>query len=265
MVKKLDLPTSPAEQKARTVKRLDLPTESATTVPAEDKRVKTLSLSTSPHQRTQPERVKKRTIVDDLLDKVAKIDPTITALDIRAKIEEVMSLDVSKMLDWGNRNLAPLQKASNIQTDLSSRMSMIDAAGWLKMTMEASCKKPSLLDVFSNQKSPEYYESMLTNIRAKLLQLVTYLNQLQDEYSPDVRDLQLDAIAITVILDIIQNDDIMLIASNRARSLTAAHQTGKMLLESIKQTKLQCATFIQQIDDMISVTLPAWKLAYKNK
>jgi hypothetical protein len=80
-------------------------------------------------------------------------------------------------------------------------------------------------------------------------------------YKPEVRDLQLDYASLLVVAQHMPDQTNSSIALKRAQSMQGSHQIGTMLLETIENIKLQVASLIQQIDDFMSQTLPAWKMA----
>jgi hypothetical protein len=210
-------------------------------------------------QPLRPTRPKTKT--DELIDEAKSLDPTIDAIRLRVRIDTLLSADMSFILNWGERNLAPLRAASGIQSQLSGRMAQINANGWLRESMEVSCKKPSLMDLLGAKKSPEYYESMLLKARTELMALVAEAGTIATNYEPDVRDLQLDYLSMHVVAAHMPDPHNSTIAMNRSKSLQGSHQVGAMLLETIKNIKLQVAQLVQQIDDFMSQTLPAWKMA----
>jgi hypothetical protein len=267
MVRPLKLPNhkdEPVESKPpATPKGLNLPTTPIKSdPPVEQRKTKSLNIG----EYVPPQRVVKRTDIDDYIDKALKIDSTITPLEIRAKISSAMTKTIEGLLTWGDHNLIHIQAASNLQTRIASRMNQINAAGWLKDAMDASCKKPTKFgNIFSAPASPEYYDSMLRKTQDELMQIVQEATTIEKNYSIEIRDLQLDGISLMVVLDNITDTTDQMIANNRVKSIMAAHQTGVMLLETMKQIKLQCADYIQRIDDFRIITLPNWKIAFQRK
>ncbi len=201
---------------------------------------------------------REKTKSDLLCDRAKAINPEIETHRIKGRIDSILSTDITFLLDWGNRNLEPLRDVSTKKSFISNELSRIDAIGWLKLSKEASCKKPSFLDRFS-AKSPDYYEGMLSKARSELLSLVDTLNKMKIEFFREVHDLYLDAISLQVCIDDLP-DDHKLIADNRVRTLLASHQTAAMLQQTIELSLKQSADHIQQIDSFLSVTMPQWKM-----
>lgn len=267
MVRPLNIPNQqPAESEERKVPRtrvLNIPESSIPVPPPAVPVHKTRALNIQ-DQKFVPNAPapKQRSQTDDLIDAVIAIDSTIDQIRIRGRIDSLLKMAMQDFLNWGERNLAPLRAASNIQSSIASRMAQINASGWLKETLEASTKLPSGGLFSKKPKPPEYYEAMLLKTRAELMALVIEITTVGKNYEPDVTDLQLDALSLFVVSNQIDDVSNQIIANNRAKSLLASHQTGNMLLQTIEQTKIQAAQFIQQIDDLLSVTLPQWKMAY---
>lgn len=269
MVRPLNIPNQqPAESEERKVPRtrvLNIP-ESSSPAPGSEAPVhktRPLNIQDQKHTPNAP-KSKPRNKTDELIDEVKCIDPTIDQIRIRGRIDSLLVMAMADFLNWGERNLAPLRAASNIQSQIASRMAQINASGWLRETLEASTKLPSGGLFSKKPKLPEYYEGMITKARGELMALVTEITTVAKNYEPDVTDLQLDALSLLVVSKTIDDTANQIIANNRAKSLLASHQTGSMLLQTIEQTQLQAAQFIQQIDDLLSVTIPQWKMAFKS-
>ena len=264
MVRKLNIPDQepqPVEQpvpRARVLSIQNDPTPPVVATPAP--RVRTLNIQNEVYvQPLKPTRPKTKT--DELIDEVKAIDPTIDAIRLRVRIDTLLAADMKTILDWGESNLVPLRAASSIQSKIVARMDQINANGWLRESMEVSCKKPSLMDRLAAKKSPEYYEAMLTTCRSELMALVDETVTIATNYKPEVRDLQLDYASLLVVAQHMPDQTNSSIALKRAQSMQGSHQIGTMLLETIENIKLQVASLIQQIDDFMSQTLPAWKMA----
>jgi hypothetical protein len=216
---------------------------------------------TDPPRPQRRERPKTKT--DLLIEKATQLEPTIPPHRLRGRIDTILHMSVTDILDWGNRNLAPLQDTSKRKAHIASEINRIDAAGWLMRTKEASTKRPSFLDRFT-AKPPTFYEGMLKKTRAELLHFVKELEVMKKEFFREVTDLHLDATAMMVCVDVFQDDHAKTTAHNRVKTLLLSHQTAAMLQTTIEQSMMQCAQFIQQIDDLLSITLPNWKAAYGN-
>ena len=185
---------------------------------------------------------------------------------VRARLQSLMATGISGLLNWGETNLSLLQVSTGLQGQIASRMAQINPSSWINDTLEASSKRPSFMDLLAKKPGPDYYEGMVKKCRAELMLLVNDLDNMHHNYQPKIRDLQLDAVTMQAVASTNPYDDSNnMVAANRGRSLVQAHQTAVLLLETIKLTKLQIAKYIQQIDDLMSVTLPNWKMAESNK
>lgn len=202
-----------------------------------------------------------RTRTDELIDKAQSIDPKMTMMRLRGRIDAILPMSVSQILDWGDRNLTPLQDTSNRKAKIAGDIMRINAAGWLTESKNASCKVPSFFDRFS-AKPPSFYEGMLKKVRGELIQFVKELDQMGKDFFCEVGDLHCDALAMLVCADDFKDDNCKIAAHNRAKTLMASHQTAATLQQTIEMSLQQSAQFIQQIDDFMSVTLPNWKMAY---
>jgi hypothetical protein len=201
-----------------------------------------------------------RTIVDDLLDKAQQIDPSVRPERLKGRLDTILASSLTDMLDFGSRNLTPLQNVSGRQAKITAEMSRIDAAGWIEQTKDASCKRPGLLDRFT-AKPPQYYEGMLQKARGELLAFVKELEQMKLTFFREITDLHLDALAMQVCAQVMTDPQVQITCDNRGRTLRQAHSTAAIVQTTIETALMQSAQYIQQIDQLLSVTLPAWKAA----
>jgi hypothetical protein len=215
-----------------------------------------------PPQPTRHERAKTKT--DLLIEKAQQLEPTVEPHRIRGRIDTVLTMSISEILDWGKRNLDPLQNTSNAGSQIASDLARIDPSGWIHRTLDASCKPPSFMDRF-NTKPPSYWEAMLQKTRAELQTFVVQLDKMKAEFFREIRDLHLDAVAILVCVDEFADDSMKLAAQNRGRTLLMAHQTAAQLQMTIEQSLANCAQFCQKIDEIMTVTIPQWKMAFQNR
>ena len=225
-------------------------------------RPRTLDIPTAPVKRAE----RPKTKTDELVAKALGIDPTVPHYRLSGRIDMLLVSPVSELVNWGQQNLTPLQDASNIQTRVTADLNRINPVKWLTEAKEASCKAPSFIDRFTNANSPAFYEAMLNKTRLELCTLMDDATKERTRFTPEVTDLHIDQLSLAVCIDEFQNDlSLYNIANQRAKTLLMAHQSGTILLQVLNQTIEQCANFIQQIDSLLNVTIPQWKIAYGNK
>lgn len=198
--------------------------------------------------------------IEVLINKATSIDTSLEPMRIKGRIQTIVDMSVTDILNWGERNLAPLRDVSNAKAKIASDMSRINAFGWLQEAKDASSKSKSFFDRLSN-KTPSYYEGMLKKARSEMLAFVAELEKMKKEFKREVTDLHLDALALTVCYDVFPDDNTKMCAQERAKTLTMAHQTAAMLFTTIEQSLSQCAKAAQQIDSFMAVTMPNWKMA----
>ncbi len=207
---------------------------------------------------------KPNTKTDILIAKAQTIEPNIPMHRLRGRIDSILGMSMTDILNWGQQNLTPLMNTSNRGSQISASVLRINASGWLRETLDASCKIPSFMDRFT-AKPPSYYEGMLQKVRSELIQFVAELDQMKSEFFREVGDLHADAISMMVCSEEFADSGAKTAADNRARTLLMAHQTAAMLQQTIESTLAQNATFISQIDNLMAVTIPQWKMAYQSK
>lgn len=202
-------------------------------------------------------------LIEQLVAKAQEIEPSIRPERIKGRIDVILASSLTDLLDFGQRNLTPLQNASARQSKIMAEVSRIDAAGWIEQTKDASCKRPGFMDRFTT-KPPHFYEGMLQKARAELIVFTRELEQAKKDFFREISDLHLDAVAMLVCAQVMSDDHSKMTADNRGRTLLQAHQTAAIVQTTIEQAMLQCAQFVQTIDQLLSVTIPAWKAAHQN-
>jgi hypothetical protein len=205
-----------------------------------------------------------KTKTDELLEKAHAVDPTVPMARLKGRIDTILAMTTSDILDWGQRNLTPLQNVSGRKARIAADISRINASTWLQEALNASCKVPGFLDRFTS-KPPAYYEGMLKKVRGELLAFVKELDQMKSEFFREIGDLHCDALAMMVTAEEFPDDQAKNMAVNRAKTLMMSHQTAAMLQQTIENSLAMSAKYIQQIDDFMSVTLPNWSMAYGAK
>lgn len=205
-----------------------------------------------------------QTITDILVAKAKQQSPEISG-EIRGKIDTLLShCDTQTMLKWGDLNLAPLQLASQIQSEIANELQRINAVGTLTEAKEAATRGIGFLDRLAG-KRPEVYEQRLKASKDALLALMVRSETQRKSYAPEVKDLHGDAISLAVTLTEFSDPVLSNIANSRTKTLLMAHQTGTILLQTLENTVQQCAALIGQIDSFMSVSMPNWKLASQSK
>lgn len=203
-----------------------------------------------------------RTITDILMDKAKAQSPDASG-EIRGKIDTLLHhITTETMIQWGQLNLAPLQEASNIQAEIAHELQRINAVGVLTESKDAAMHGPKLIDRLTG-KRPEQFEQRLSATKDALTTLMIRADNYRKSYAPEVTDLHLDGLALSVTLPEFSDPMLANIANSRVKTLLLAHQTGTMLLITLENTVNQCASLIGQIDSFLSVTMPNWKLAFQ--
>ncbi len=206
-----------------------------------------------------------RTLTDVLIEQAQKSNPDIPVARLRGRIDTLLTVKIEVLTQWGEVNLAPLQEASKIQADIASELQRIDAIGRLNAVKDSFTRERGFLDRFTAQKTPEQHEFILKDAKRALTDLMIKSDRQRREFFTEVHDLHLDAIALVVTLGEYKDATMANIANSRSKTLLLAHQTGTMLLTVLENTSAQCAQFIEQIESMMSVTIPQWKLASQKR
>jgi hypothetical protein len=133
--------------------------------------------------------------------------------------------------------------------------------------MEASCKPPSFMDRFGAQKPPSYWEGMLNKTRAELQQFVGKLDKMKQDFFREIADLHLGRGGDARLRRTSSGDDALNMASAEpGQDPSAGAPDGSKLQQAIEQTRsCNCAQYMQQIDEVLTVTIPQWKMALQSR
>lgn len=241
-------------------KRLDLPESISPTVePVNSVRVRKPLFDQNPNELTHRRTERPRTPTDDLIDRIRDRDPSLDPARLRGRLDILLSATTDTILQWGEANLIPLQKASDIQARISKELQRIDASQHLNDAKNAVMAKKGMLGFLS--KKPEFYEDKFRTAKVDLLKLAQDTDREYRAFVPEVSDLHLDSSTLGVVLGTYQDTVLLNVANSRLKTLLMAHQTGQMLLTVLENTIQQCSQYVEQIDSMLSVTIPQWKMS----
>ena len=277
-----NLPTgdAPAAPPAPAVERkprsLDIPAAAPEPTPAPVERKPKVFAPQGVGEAQHQRRDRDRTITDVLIEKAqglirdANNDgslvksgqcPDASKGELRGKIDTLLHhTKTENLIAWGSLNLDPLQQASNIQAEIANELRRINATEALAEARDAVMRPITLFDRVTGRK-PEHYEMRLSLAKTDLTALMIKAEQQRKSYAPEVRDLHLDAIALIVAHQEWDDPVMMQLGNSRAKTLLQAHQTGTMLLITLMNCVQQCGQFVEQIDGLLTTTIPQWKMA----
>jgi len=205
--------------------------------------------------------------VEAMLNRAFDIDTVMTGFKFRLKprFDTLLILPRDDLINWGERNLTALRDVTAEKVKVARRMTDIDATGWITKTQEAATREPGFFDRFSRQEPPSYYQGKLKEARAQLSAMLPELSKLKDEIFPDAEDLRMDVMALQVFVEFLEDSVYTTIAQNRVQTLIASQQTVMMVLQAIDNAKSLCASHIQTIDELLTITIPNWDIARSSR
>lgn len=190
-------------------------------------------------------------------------DPALKPLAhrLRPRIQTLLAADDTRLMSWGEENLQAMQDSSRVQAKVSQRMSQLNVSDWVHKCKEASTRLPSWKDRFTQPEGPDFYERKLRQIQQELVGLMPEMEAARNELQPEVEDLRLDAAALGAIAPLRTDPTSAMIVSNRLRTLITGQQATAQLLQSADSTRQTLAQHAQALDQLLTVTLPAWRTA----
>jgi hypothetical protein len=201
--------------------------------------------------------------VEQLVQQIVGADPALQPLAhrLRPRLQTLLNASDTELMAWGEQNLQAMQDNSKVQAKVSQRLSQLNVTEWAHKCKEASTRVPSWKDRFIQPEGPEFYERKLRQIQQELVQLMPEMERAREELTPEVEDLRLDAAALGAIAPLKQDATTTMIVSNRLRTLITGQQATAQLLQQAETTRMTLAQCAQSIDQLLTVTLPAWRTA----
>ena len=184
------------------------------------------------------------------------------AVRLRARLQSLRGAQERDLMCWGEENVAVCGEFSKVYAQTSQRISQLKVDEWVRKCQEASTDTGGgLLGMFRTKESPDTYENRFRALQAEMGPLLLKLTKMTEELKGEVEDLTLDAVSLSAVAPRYTDATLSMIISNRHRILTASLQTTASLIigaESMKQTLAQNC---QVLDQLMAVTIPAWRLA----
>jgi len=205
-----------------------------------------------------------RSKIDILFEKAQQID-SVTASDFwfKSKLQSLMQTPPIEWIKWGSQHIDGLSKFSDLQVGVSKTLNRLEVAKWVDDTLQASMKKRGFLDRMMNgNETPVYFESRLNQIVAELTPTITELSNVRELVKDKIKDLQIYALAIQVAGESVTDPLHQQIATTRWKTLLSSLQNAIMIDQTAEMSIKQVVKFIQDIDQLRSVTIPAWKLVF---
>ncbi len=202
--------------------------------------------------------------VDQLVAAAVASDPQLERIKhrLRPRLQTLLSANQNTLLCWGEENLAVTQRESVVHARLAQRVSQLSVAEWLHKCAEASTAPPGgWTAMFRRPEGPQFYEAKLRQLQAEMGPMLTEYARLVEDVRPELEDIRLDAAALAAVAPRHQDPTMAMIISNRLRTLVTGQQTAAQLLQSAENARMTLAQHCQNMDQLLSVTLPAWRIA----
>lgn len=237
--------------------------------PAPPKAAAPLSMSLpAPKPLPPPPPPKPKSRADYLLEEAIKIDAHIASdMWFKARIEKLIALDPSDWMNWGESSLKFVREFSDKVGSISHRVNILNTTQWITDTLQNASKPKAsgIMAMFSNELSPAEYEAQLTRIRGELDLARANLTILNKDMLPIAKKLRTDVLVLQVAsMDQSAFSSLaQTVVDGRLRSLIAGQQTMLIVENSASNLLNQVVKFMQEIDQLMSVTIPAWKLTVR--
>lgn len=202
--------------------------------------------------------------VDGLVEAAKQINEQFASHPrFKIRLRTILELNPRDYVDVGQRSLTDISNKITVHTQLTTELARLRVSEWIEETKEAASKPPSFMDKFLQKPKPAYYAAQLTNVRAAMQPLRQKVREHVDELVERFETLRLDALALQTIKNTTTttNATDLAIIDNRVRVMLASVATAEMLKQSLDNADTAILTYMQTIDQLLSITIPNWELA----
>lgn len=191
-------------------------------------------------------------------------DPALAPLRHRLvpRFQRLQGAAERELLCWGEENLQTVVASSKTQADVAGRLTTLDVPGWIDRCKRDSmpAKGFSLGRLMGQRPSPDQYEAALRGLQSQMAPMINQLVGTQQQVQQEAEDLRLDAAAIYQWQTRYTDASLRMICTNRHRILVSGMQTAVQLGVQVEATRMTLLQNCQVIDQLLTVTLPAWRM-----
>ncbi len=191
----------------------------------------------------------------------------------RGLLNKFLKQKPREWLDWGNDALSNVSDAANKQGTIANMMKQANVSHWLDQTNQAIAapSKPvqtglmgtlsNLVDRSPKFEKPAHYELQLTNGKRIVTDALQLCMEAEEKLREKVHYITMHCIVVQAVATIITDHDEMVICDNKVRTLLSAQQTAEMQLQAFENLEDVLNKQIANVDQMLFVMIPQWKLA----
>lgn len=207
--------------------------------------------------------------VVDFIQEAYSINPKLAYehnVELNAMFMSLSKINDQELIRWGEKSIEPLRASTDMLTEMNKRFNLINTNRWVQGALKASQQgKPGFFDRLGDFNGtinePIFYEAMLKKCQGELRSLLVYIGDAKGRVQVIQTPLAVEALAFLTFSAHTQGNTQRL-STNRMASLTASMQTVENFLQTCNNTEALIMSQIQDVDQLLDVTLPAWKIAY---
>lgn len=217
-------------------------------------------------QSAQPLNLPGRVVSPDVspyVEAASKIDASLASDPLfESLLLKFKNLDSWAWDKWGNEYVEKMRGSTDQLVEINKRFALIDAKRWVDETVQSSTKKRGILDgLLRSNDNPQYYEAMLNKSRAELSILRDSILSEKKQIEITLKPLSIHALVLQVMTAQVSGDMEIKISTTRLRTLISAQQSALTFINSCDNTMTIITQQMQTIDQLLDVTIPAWKVA----
>lgn len=199
------------------------------------------------------------------MDSALARDPSLrpVAHRLRPRFQRLQGAAERELLCWGEENLQGVVECSKAQARVASALQSLQVSTAVERCQRESTDTGGVLNRFFGPKprTPDQHEVALRGCQRAMAPLIEELVRVQDRAAQETEDLRVDMAALAEVAPRYTDASLQMVVQNRLRILAGGMQASAQLAVQVEATRMTILQNCQVIDQLLSVTLPAWRMS----
>lgn len=182
-------------------------------------------------------------------------------------VSRLLPIKLEMVMDWGSKTMERSRLASNDAAKLTAEFVSFDGLKILDAALKAVQPATGLLGKFKQQK-PTDFEPQIAVLMSSLSTWMQTCNTLIDRAKQNLEDMLLKSVSLSSVCETVGDPADQTLAQtmhNRRVMLQQGATQAELVLRQLESIYQQMVDQRMRADQMLNVTIPAWKNAAANK
>lgn len=198
------------------------------------------------------------------MDRAVAQDPSLrpVAHRLRPRFQRLEGAAERELLCWGEENLQGVVECSKAQARVATALQSLRVAEAVARCQQESTNSAGVLSRLLGPKplTPDQHEVALRGCQRAMAPMIEELVRVQERAEQETEDLRVDMAALAAVAPRYADASLQMVVQNRLRILAGGMQTSAQLTVQVEATRMTILQNCQIIDQLLSVTLPAWRM-----